>query len=137
FLVEGPRELPPEGGRRPVEHRGREGQRLQADPPAVHRLEARGNVVEHRADPGDLVRAAPHEALAPPVFHPRPVGRALAHERAEEPERKSTRLNSSHVAISYAAFCSVKKTSMRVGANAGTFRFVRVYRGQTNRPLPQ
>src|SRR5690625_7992848 len=30
-------------------------------------------------------------------------------ESAKEPDRKSTRLNSSHVAISYAVFCSKKK----------------------------
>src|SRR5207249_10802487 len=32
----------------------------------------------------------------------------LAHQRAEDRDRKSTRLNSSHVSISYAVFCLKK-----------------------------
>src|SRR5690625_6804678 len=47
-------------------------------------------------------------------------GAGLAHisagERAER-DRKSTRLNSSHVAISYAVFCLKKKTIHYVYAN--------------------
>src|SRR5690349_22771179 len=37
------------------------------------------------------------------------VGMRLAGPRRERPDRKSTRLNSSHVEISYAVFCLKKK----------------------------
>src|SRR5439155_24053192 len=40
------------------------------------------------------------------------LGRAI-HERSENPDRKSTRLNSSHVAISYAVFCLKKKKTIQ------------------------
>src|SRR5438067_3965974 len=39
----------------------------------------------------------------------RRVGRAKLREGARERDRKSTRLNSSHVSISYAVFCLKKK----------------------------
>src|SRR5690625_6111200 len=42
-------------------------------------------------------------------FADREAVMALGHELAED--RKSTRLNSSHVAISYAVFCLTKKTT--------------------------
>src|SRR5689334_25356146 len=35
----------------------------------------------------------------------------IAHERAQQRDRKSTRLNSSHSSISYAVFCLKKKTN--------------------------
>src|SRR5690625_5882181 len=38
-----------------------------------------------------------------------PAGRAVRHVRDGGGDRKSTRLNSSHVAISYAVFCLKKK----------------------------
>src|SRR5439155_17285924 len=38
---------------------------------------------------------------------------ALARYRAREADRKSTRLNSSHVAISYAVFCLKKKNGSK------------------------
>src|SRR5437899_5201367 len=45
------------------------------------------------------------------------LARALVHEPrlivCDEPDRKSTRLNSSHLGISYAVFCLKKKTTMR------------------------
>src|SRR5207253_1084176 len=49
------------------------------------------------------------------------VGRRHAHPRRREQDRKSTRLNSSHVAISYAVFCLKKKNTHHrtVGAPAG------------------
>src|SRR5690625_4271756 len=37
----------------------------------------------------------------------------LGHQVASYPDRKSTRLNSSHVAISYAVFCLKKKSKKR------------------------
>src|SRR2546429_6912424 len=39
---------------------------------------------------------------------------------AEHPDRKSTRLNSSHGYISYAVFCLKKKNSDRAGGARGT-----------------
>src|SRR5438874_9870109 len=41
--------------------------------------------------------------------HARQVADALGHELVERKDRKSTRLNSSHVEISYAVFCLKKK----------------------------
>src|SRR5436190_11135204 len=42
--------------------------------------------------------------------HPRPLSRGLGGwEMGEGPDRKSTRLNSSHTVISYAVFCLKKK----------------------------
>src|SRR5207249_6831390 len=46
-------------------------------------------------------RRRPHPPLLPPGLHPR-----------QRPDRKSTRLNSSHVSISYAVFCLKKKNSI-------------------------
>src|SRR5690242_21390537 len=48
-----------------------------------------------------------------PQGHARPAGDALAHapQPREEADRKSTRLNSSHMSISYAVFCLKKKKS--------------------------
>src|SRR5690606_40138219 len=48
---------------------------------------------------------------------------ALSHQRFglhAELDRKSTRLNSSHVKISYAVFCLKKKTSARLTASAAS-----------------
>src|SRR3989442_7546570 len=39
------------------------------------------------------------------------AGRAVRQEGGSETDRKSTRLNSSHVRISYAVFCLKKKTT--------------------------
>src|SRR5690625_6680630 len=44
-----------------------------------------------------------------PLGTPRCVGDDVAHVRDEDRDRKSTRLNSSHVASSYAVFCLKKK----------------------------
>src|SRR2546427_8623809 len=72
-----------------------------------------------------LFRSAPR--LAPDRLHPLPVAPALGlgagpsrgavrrpgcdsdHSRIVRPDRKSTRLNSSHSQISYAVFCLKKK----------------------------
>src|SRR5436305_14508363 len=57
-----------------------------------------------------------HDAL--PIFHARHLAIAHRHQRSARPpaqetshggDRKSTRLNSSHVRISYAVFCLKKK----------------------------
>src|SRR3712207_7613958 len=47
-------------------------------------------------------RACPPARLVTPALRPPPCGRA-------RPDRKSTRLNSSHANISYAVFCLKKK----------------------------
>src|SRR5690625_6657979 len=41
------------------------------------------------------------------------VGETLSYEQITHRDRKSTRLNSSHVAISYAVFCLKKKKNMK------------------------
>src|SRR3712207_7792427 len=48
-------------------------------------------------------RAQPEGAATPSPRRPRPA------DRRPEPDRKSTRLNSSHANISYAVFCLKKK----------------------------
>src|SRR5256885_11809000 len=53
---------------------------------------------------------APWRALQPPLAPPS-RGRLLARGRCERRDRKSTRLNSSHLVISYAVFCLKKKNS--------------------------
>src|SRR5207253_8234899 len=79
------------------------------------RRRARADVVLP-AGPGDV---AAHDAferqhLEPPADRRAAVGREPEEvvraqlARAREPDRKSTRLNSSHVAISYAVFCLQK-----------------------------
>src|SRR5699024_12637314 len=58
---------------------------------------------------GDVL-GAQHRCL---VDHPCRLGDARAHggqHRGDPEDRKSTRLNSSHVSISYAVFCLKKKT---------------------------
>src|SRR5690625_5737194 len=52
---------------------------------------------------------------APPVA---PAIAAVMESMARLRDRKSTRLNSSHVAISYAAFCLKKKTKTRQKINS-------------------
>src|SRR5439155_17152570 len=63
-------------------------------------------------------RGAPAQPLAGDAAHRRAVtahrlvgrvGRAAHADPADQSDRKSTRLNSSHVAISYAVFCLKKK----------------------------
>src|SRR5256885_10929046 len=60
---------------------------------------------------------APVKRLSPSLSHP-PPGR-LRHRTTEpatsaETDRKSTRLNSSHLVISYAVFCLKKKTHVGI-----------------------
>src|SRR5690242_21600260 len=54
------------------------------------------------------LRNRPHVAVAHDV-RPPGVGRAGAHSFGARGDRKSTRLNSSHMSISYAVFCLKKK----------------------------
>src|SRR5699024_12154441 len=65
------------------------------DPQGAGRL---GPGLPHRSRPAALGRA-----VDPGRLHPHPVQRGGV-------DRKSTRLNSSHVSISYAVFCLKKKT---------------------------
>src|SRR2546430_6591429 len=57
-------------------------------------------------DPGDEVAELGLRVDVTPLLR-------LAHDRAEEGDRKSTRLNSSHSQISYAVFCLKKKKRNR------------------------
>src|SRR5437868_9144750 len=61
---------------------------------------------DHRA--ACLSRSQPLRALPGDAAHRRPRAARGVAER-EDPDRKSTRLNSSHVSISYAVFCLKKK----------------------------
>src|SRR5437870_8376326 len=56
-----------------------------------------------RSAEGERIREVPSEVEA------RETAEGAAEARAERRDRKSTRLNSSHVAISYAVFCLKKK----------------------------
>src|ERR1035441_11021833 len=49
---------------------------------------------------------------------------AFLHQLEKGVDRKSTRLNSSHLGISYAAFCLKKKTTCATEGPAGTWRSV-------------
>src|SRR5437773_9709352 len=71
-----------------------------------------------------MVRRPPRSTLFPytTLFRSEPQAAAVgdhggqgagshAHDRGHETDRKSTRLNSSHITISYAVFCLKKKTA--------------------------
>src|SRR6266540_6007146 len=62
-----------------------------------------GGCRRHRGEP--LVPAARLARLGNPV--------RLARRRRRHPDRKSTRLNSSHITISYAVFCLKKKKTKK------------------------
>src|SRR2546426_7522430 len=57
---------------------------------------------------------SPDRATA--MKYERLASRALREIAQEYPDRKSTRLNSSHLVISYAVFCLKKKTALGEGA---------------------
>src|SRR5207253_3414823 len=65
-----------------------------------------------RREAGEIVPLAVSPAAAAPEHPPVPC-RTL-----RDLDRKSTRLNSSHVAISYAVFCLKKKTADILGVDA-------------------
>src|SRR5690606_40303658 len=75
-----------------------------ADGPGEHRP-------DRRAEPGLLAAHGHFRHLDRPQGHPRPgFGRpGAAGWPPAQGDRKSTRLNSSHVKISYAVFCLKKK----------------------------
>src|SRR5207249_4496363 len=93
-----------------------------------HRHRARGS--ERRNHRGVLAGAAGHDHHEVLRAHaPRHVGtRRPAHEargRDDGEDRKSTRLNSSHVSISYAVFCLKKKNPRRSRTAPSGSRFIR------------
>src|SRR5690625_5477983 len=57
----------------------------------------------------DLKWLVPHAAYTMSKMNMTMVALALAEELRQDRDRKSTRLNSSHVAISYAVFCLKQK----------------------------
>src|SRR5690625_5863566 len=75
-------------------------------------------------DPWSAKRLARHELVAISVLRGTSGGRCVSELLAlmssiccVRPDRKSTRLNSSHVAISYAVFCLKKKKYTRLGSS--------------------
>src|SRR5947209_12715626 len=55
--------------------------------------------------------------------HRPPLPAAAARSRAHPPDRKSTRLNSSHANISYAVFCLKKKNDTETGELLRSIKF--------------
>src|SRR5690606_40460470 len=82
----------------------------RVEPLGVHRWHrAAGRAEQHQGAPGAQAGQAGVEgALADPVVDH--VDPAAVGEVADLLDRKSTRLNSSHVKISYAVFCLKKKS---------------------------
>src|SRR6266567_7213445 len=79
-----------------------------------HQVASAGEAAHLDADLGDqLLRADPAHAgdriQLRPVGWPGGVAPPGSHRSRHEPDRKSTRLNSSHSQISYAVFCLKKK----------------------------
>src|SRR5256885_10503041 len=77
-------------------------------------------VFSHEAgEPGALRRCCRELPDRAALLHPRADGpqrsdRLCPEVRRDGPDRKSTRLNSSHLVISYAVFCLKKKQSSRL-----------------------
>src|SRR3712207_7056242 len=66
-------------------------------------------VVAVPVEPAHLGRVGEHHLLGLLVEPLRPVEPGVGQGTADAPDRKSTRLNSSHANISYAVFCLKKK----------------------------
>src|SRR2546426_7709411 len=73
----------------------------------LFRSEHRGRHRGRQEEPGAFDR--PGAARREARDHPRPVALHLRGPARDQPDRKSTRLNSSHLVISYAVFCLKKK----------------------------
>src|SRR5436305_10461436 len=58
---------------------------------------------------GRIPEAADRHRMARPFLELAAMAGAVLHQEARRRDRKSTRLNSSHVRISYAVFCLKKK----------------------------
>src|SRR5690606_40131726 len=76
---------------------------------ALERHEELGSVVQHRMRADAGARARPHASDAG-----QPLERGTLIGQGFGEDRKSTRLNSSHVKISYAVFCLKKKTPQSI-----------------------
>src|SRR5690606_41853954 len=72
----------------------------------------RGQVRHHRPAHHDEVEVRDDEVGVVPVHVERRAGLRHAGHPADAEDRKSTRLNSSHVKISYAVFCLKKKINL-------------------------
>src|SRR5699024_12363131 len=66
-------------------------------------------VAQHDAGAGELLRLG----LDPRLLIVEAAAQRLAHGLRQAEDRKSTRLNSSHVSISYAVFCLKKKRTRK------------------------
>src|SRR2546421_2730668 len=75
--------------------------------PTLFRSEAEGDGVRARADGAPLVLGG--QGVGRVLDHREPAGARGDRGRGPRPDRKSTRLNSSHDQISYAVFCFKKK----------------------------
>src|SRR5690606_41305536 len=64
---------------------------------------------DHRRDGPDAAEGALHPWAFPQRVQVADHGGGHGHDRAAAQDRKSTRLNSSHVKMSYAVFCLKKK----------------------------
>src|SRR6266513_5121370 len=82
----------------------------------------------HETAPPDIYTLSLHDAL--PIFCDQPLFARFfpAHviQHLVLKDRKSTRLNSSHVSISYAVFCLKKKIEFQEGWHYRKRRFMRV-----------
>src|SRR5690606_42072946 len=81
----------------------------------VHRQQRTGTLA-HRVQVMDVTRRAAPRQFQQRVASPAPPG--LRPRLAPVQDRKSTRLNSSHVKISYAVFCLKKKKKKNTTTNA-------------------
>src|SRR2546426_2095530 len=80
-----------------------------------HEVHAGGHRLRHRRLVREAVRAQVHERAGAEVLHHRNPTRA---------DRKSTRLNSSHLVISYAVFCLKKKKKTKANTTQAADRLV-------------
>src|SRR2546426_7028582 len=84
---------------------------LFRSPPSVHRVTAPHPPTRRRA--GERARA-PSGGPKRRRARSQPAVRRPLRARPDERDRKSTRLNSSHLVISYAVFCLKKKKTRRL-----------------------
>src|SRR5699024_11530304 len=81
---------------------------------ALQREESLGRYIRSRGDFAEGVRAVLVDKTKDAAFNPEETA-AVDLDAIHAADRKSTRLNSTHVAISYAVFCATKKkTTLRM-----------------------
>src|SRR5256885_9467521 len=85
--------------------------------PRRHCAEAQRKCTAIRSE---QVRTRPQSSHVPPASHSRPA--SSLHDVKLSLDRKSTRLNSSHLVISYAVFCLKKKNQLRVSPDVKAWR---------------